>query len=126
MRGILLFLTLFAFGLGLACTGPVAPVTQILGPLEGTEHSKVFLVANREYDRIAAALVSEGLTLVSPSDADVVIHATAGRIRGWPCQMRKFKLVIRKGRRAWVSVSGRGCNDEIIRDCVAELARLLR
>ena len=126
---------LLTLGFCLGCSTIVAPYTKILGTLDISGPPRIFLIAPVAHDLISGALEAAGLPLATSLRAgNLVVDAKFGNIKYWrrcgPVRgikpVRALKLLVREGSDLKAVIVGRACEDDIVRDCVAELARLLR
>ena len=111
------------------CLTTVFPRVKMLGKLDYFENPRLFVVSERWKYSIEETLQDKGLTTVdSQRDADLVVVTTFGEIRGRSnCGIiRNFKLEVVQEGVTRVVITGRLCEDEIVRDSIAELARILR
>ncbi len=131
LRASLVPSILFA-GLLLSCTSPEGPYVRIIEPLDLPEQPRIYVVSNRDPQRVVESFESNGLIMGGFQKSNLLVRVNFGRDRRqtYECgQIRNLRYGVYLEKRLVISMRGRGptghCGENIVDRTSAELARLL-
>ena len=123
---------LLVAGLLLSCSSFAGPYVRVVEPLALPDEPRIYVIANRDSQRVVDSLEASGLAVGGLRRANLLLRVYFGgdRRNTSDCgQVRNLKYELRSERRLVIGIRGRGptgrCGKNIVDQASAELARLL-